>query len=39
MAPGERERLAREEAELASAGLVGIEGEQAPRAPEDRIGA
>jgi hypothetical protein len=28
---GERERIALEEAELASAGLVGIEGEQATR--------
>jgi hypothetical protein len=31
MAAGERERIALEEAELASAGLVGIEGERATR--------
>jgi MFS family permease len=33
MAVGERERIALEEAELASAGLVGIEGERAARSP------
>jgi MFS family permease len=33
MAAGERERIALEEAELASAGLVGIEGERAARSP------
>jgi hypothetical protein len=33
MAADERERIALEEAELASAGLVGIEGERAASSP------